>query len=44
MPLSGGMAPRSSVKAARPPADAPIPTIGKVDREGWDLLFFNHVP
>src|SRR5258708_674053 len=40
MPELGGMAARSSMKAARPPADAPIPTIGKLDREGWDLFCF----
>src|SRR5947209_4341739 len=31
MPLSAGMAERSSVRAVTPPAEAPIPTIGKRD-------------
>src|ERR1700682_2993125 len=43
MPLSGGMAERRSMKALRPPADAPIPTTGKVDRERWYLLDFIRV-
>src|SRR6266536_2915852 len=29
MPLSAGRLPRSWVKASRPPADAPMPTMGK---------------
>jgi hypothetical protein len=43
MPVSGGMAERSSLKAARPPADPPIPTIGKLDRESRDLFGFGFI-
>ena len=35
MPVSAGNALRKAVKASRPPADAPMPTIGKgFDAEG----------
>jgi len=40
IPLSGGMADKSSPKAASPPAEAPIPTIGKLARACWILLDF----
>jgi hypothetical protein len=36
------MAENSSTKAASPPADAPIPTTGKADREGLVLLDVIH--
>lgn len=34
MPVSGGRWRRSWVKASRPPAEAPTPTMGMVRREG----------
>src|SRR6266550_3541777 len=43
MPLSFGTAESNSLRAASPPADAPIPTIGKLDRDGGDLFGFIRV-